>query len=155
MHSPSLSGYATQSWVLGKNYITSDALSGYATQSWVNSQGYATASSLKDVSDKLNDFLEGSDTDGIINKWKELEAFLAGQTQTSTLADLLAVKADKATTLSGYLRTVFTDKTEYFSKEGNVYFLCKSSIQRRSGYVTAQFSIYFSLCISVCNTISG
>lgn len=116
---PSLSGYATQSWVLGKNYITSDALSGYATQSWVNSQGYATASSLKDVSDKLNDFLEGSDTDGIINKWKELEAFLAGQTQTSTLADLLAVKADKATTLSGYGITDAYTKTEVNTKLGS------------------------------------
>lgn len=116
---PSLSGYATQSWVLGKNYITSDALSGYATQSWVNSQGYATASSLKAVSDKLNDFLEGSDTDGIINKWKELEAFLAGQTQTSTLADLLAVKADKATTLSGYGITDAYTKTEVNTKLGS------------------------------------
>lgn len=113
---PSLSGYATESWVLGKNYITSSALSSYATQSWVNSQGYATASSLKVVSDKLNDFLTGTDTDGIINKWKELEAFLAGQTQTSTLAELLAVKADKATTLSGYGITDAYTKSEINSK---------------------------------------
>lgn len=113
---PSLSGYATESWVLGKNYITSSALSDYATQSWVNSQGYATASSLKVVSDKLNDFLTGTDTDGIINKWKELEAFLAGQTQTSTLAELLAVKADKATTLSGYGITDAYTKSEINSK---------------------------------------
>lgn len=102
---PSLSGYATESWVLGKNYITSSALS-----------GYATASSLKVVSDKLNDFLTGTDTDGIINKWKELEAFLAGQTQTSTLAELLAVKADKATTLSGYGITDAYTKSEINSK---------------------------------------
>lgn len=113
---PSLSGYATESWVLGKNYITSSALSDYATQSWVNSQGYATASSLKVVSDKLNDFLTGTDTDGIINKWKELEAFLAGQTQTSTLAELLAVKADIATTLSGYGITDAYTKSEINSK---------------------------------------
>lgn len=113
---PSLSGYATESWVLGKNYITSSALSGYATQSWVNSQGYATASALQVVSDKLNDFLTGTDTDGIINKWKELEAFLAGQTQTSTLAELLAVKADKATTLSGYGITDAYTKSEINSK---------------------------------------
>lgn len=113
---PSLSGYATESWVLGKNYITSSALSDYATQEWVNNQGYATASSLKVVSDKLNDFLTGTDTDGIINKWKELEAFLAGQTQTSTLAELLAVKADKATTLSGYGITDAYTKSEINSK---------------------------------------
>lgn len=113
---PSLSGYATESWVLGKNYITSSALSDYATQEWVNNQGYATASSLKVVSDKLNDFLTGTDTDGIINKWKELESFLAGQTQTSTLAELLAVKADKATTLSGYGITDAYTKSEINSK---------------------------------------
>lgn len=92
------------------------SLSGYATQSWVNSQGYATASALQVVSDKLNDFLTGTDTDGIINKWKELEAFLAGQTQTSTLAELLAVKADKATTLSGYGITDAYTKSEINSK---------------------------------------
>lgn len=113
---PSLSGYATESWVLGKNYITSDALGGYATQSWVKNQGYATSSALQVVSDKLNDFLTGTDTDGIINKWKELESFLAGQTQTSTLAELLAVKADKATTLSGYGITDAYTKSEINSK---------------------------------------
>ena len=31
----SLSGYATESWVTGKGYITSSALNGYATQQWV------------------------------------------------------------------------------------------------------------------------
>lgn len=115
---PSLSGYATESWVLGKNYITSDALSGYATQSWVKNQGYATSSALQVVSDKLNDFLTGTDTDGIINKWKELESFLEGQTQTSTLTELLAVKADKATTLSGYGITDAYTKSEINSKLG-------------------------------------
>lgn len=59
---PDLSGYATQAWVEGKNYltavpaeyvtstelagygyITADALDGYATQSWVNGRGYLTA----------------------------------------------------------------------------------------------------------------
>ena len=54
------------------------------------------SSSLSSVSTKLNDFLEGSDTDTIINKWKELEAFLAGYTQTQTLADLLSVKANSS-----------------------------------------------------------
>lgn len=54
------------------------------------------SSSLSGVSTKLNNFLEGSDTDTIINKWKELEAFLAGYTQTQTLADLLSVKANSS-----------------------------------------------------------
>lgn len=80
------------------------SLSGYATEQWVNNtlSGYATSSSLSLLSAKVDNFLEGTDTDGIINKWKELESFLAGQTQTSTLAELLSVKADKATTLAGY-----------------------------------------------------
>ena len=69
----------------------------------IDLSGYATTTALAEVSKKtdaittkVNDFLEGTDTDGIINKWKELEAFLDGQTQTSTLAELLAVKADKS-----------------------------------------------------------
>lgn len=80
------------------------SLSGYATEQWVNNtlSGYATSSSLSQLSAKVDNFLEGTDTDGIINKWKELESFLAGQTQTSTLAELLSVKADKVTTLAGY-----------------------------------------------------
>lgn len=80
------------------------SLSGYATEQWVNNTlgGYATSSSLSQLSAKVDNFLEGTDTDGIINKWKELESFLAGQTQTSTLVELLSVKADKATTLAGY-----------------------------------------------------
>ena len=89
--------YATQDWVTGRGYLTSSALNGYATQSWVTNQGYATQSALNAVSSKVDNFLEGTDTDGIINKWKELETFLFGQTQSSTLADLLAVKADKST----------------------------------------------------------
>ena len=82
----------------GATFLTASDLSAYATQSWVNSKltGYATSAALLAVSEKLDDFLEGSDTDNIINKWKELEAFLAGQTETSTLADLLSVKADKS-----------------------------------------------------------
>ena len=50
----------------------------------------------------LNNFLTGSDTDTIINKWKELETFLEGLSESDDLATLLSGKADKATTLSGY-----------------------------------------------------
>lgn len=78
------------------------SLSGYATENWVSTQlgNYATSSSLKTVSEKLNNFLEGTDTDGIINKWKELEAFLSGFTETDTLASALSVKADKSVSIS-------------------------------------------------------
>ena len=62
----------------------------------INANVSDLSSSLSSVSTKLNNFLEGSDTDTIINKWKELEAFLAGYTQTQTLADLLSVKANSS-----------------------------------------------------------
>jgi|GEM_PF-6940943 hypothetical protein len=72
------------------------------TKGNIDLSGYATTTALAEVSKKadavttkVNDFLEGTDTDNIINRWKELEAFLAGQMQTSTLAELLEVKADK------------------------------------------------------------
>ena len=49
---PSLNGYATESWVESKGYLTSTGMSGLATQSWVSSNflsttalnGYATES---------------------------------------------------------------------------------------------------------------
>ena len=40
LESSDLSGYATESYVTSRGYITSSALTGYATQSWVTSQGY-------------------------------------------------------------------------------------------------------------------
>lgn len=39
---PSLSGYATESFVTGQGYLTSSNLSGYATESYVNFQGFVT-----------------------------------------------------------------------------------------------------------------
>ena len=95
------------------NYLTTNnyakksdipSLSGYATEAWVTTKlgSYATASSLKAVSDKLDDFLTGTDTDTVINKWKELEDFLSGFKETDTLAGALALKADK-TQLADYV----------------------------------------------------
>jgi hypothetical protein len=63
---------------------------------------YATKSSVNAISTQLNDFLSGSDTDAIINKWSELETFLAGLAETDNLATILSGKANKATTLAGY-----------------------------------------------------
>lgn len=78
---------------INKSHLT-DAFNGYATESWVEGKGYALQTSLDAVSTKLNDFLEGSDTDTIINKWKELEAFLAGMSETDNLVEILSNKAD-------------------------------------------------------------
>lgn len=79
---------------INKSHLTT-ALDGYATQNWVI-ENYATKSELSAVSNKLNDFLEGSDTDTIINKWKELEAFLSGMAETDNLAEILETKADRS-----------------------------------------------------------
>ncbi len=74
-----------------------NVLDDYATITYVNDELADTNETVSALVEKVNNFLEGTDTDGIINKWKELEAFLAGQTQTSTLADLLNVKAFAST----------------------------------------------------------
>lgn len=63
-------------------------------------EGYATKKELEAVSTKLDSFLTGTDTDNIINKWVELEAFLSGMSETSTLSGLLQNKADKTITIS-------------------------------------------------------
>lgn len=97
---------------INKSHLT-DAFNGYATESWVEGKGYALQTSLDAVSTKLNDFLEGSDTDTIINKWKELEAFLSGMAETDNLADILSTKADKSyvdTELTKYV-TLATEQT--------------------------------------------
>ena len=72
------------------------SLNGYATQSWVESKGYALNSDLMSLTTKVDDFLEGSDTDTIINKWLELEAFLSGLSESDNLAAILSNKADKS-----------------------------------------------------------
>ena len=97
---------------INKSHLTT-ALTGYATESWVQGKGYALQTSLDAVSTKLNNFLEGSDTDTIINKWKELEAFLAGMSETDNLAEILSTKADKSyvdTELTKYV-TLATEQT--------------------------------------------
>lgn len=78
-----------------RDYLTRND---YAKKSDITSalSGYATTSSLNAVSTKLNDFLEGSDTDTVINKWKELETFLSGLTESDNLATILTGKADKS-----------------------------------------------------------
>lgn len=94
-----LSGYATTTQLNTKWTQDNTKISNWDdAYSWGNhaSAGYAKQTSLDAVSSKLNDFLEGSDTDSIINKWKELESFLSGMTESDNLADILSTKADKS-----------------------------------------------------------
>lgn len=92
-----------------KEYLDSNK---YTTETWVKAQSYASASSLSSLQTKVNNFLEGSDTDTIINKWKELEAFLSGLSESDNLATILGGKANKATTLAGYGITDAYTKTQ-------------------------------------------
>ena len=55
---------------------------------------FATLDDLAEIEDKLYDFLEGSDTDTIINKWLELEDFLEGLSESDNLAYILSNKAN-------------------------------------------------------------
>ena len=81
------------------------ALAGYATENFVHTNlnalkgaGLPTTEGYRNVTEIANTlltFLTGSDTDSTINKWKELEAFLAGFSETDTLATALSVKADR------------------------------------------------------------
>lgn len=133
-----LAGYATESWVTGK---------GYATESWVTSKNYATTEALKSVSDKLNDFLEGSDTDNIINKWKELEAFLSGMAETDNLAEILETKADKKYVDSTFV-TLGTKQT--ITGEKTFSSVLNTAAIKASGAITAP-----SLAVSDWVTIAG
>lgn len=73
---------------------------------------YATIVDLSVLNSRINDFLSGSDTDTIINKWKELEVFLSGLSESDNLSTLLSNKANKSTTLAGYGITDAYTKTQ-------------------------------------------
>lgn len=133
-----LAGYATESWVTGK---------GYATESWVASKNYATTEALNAVSNKLNDFLEGSDADTIINKWKELEAFLSGMAETDNLAEILGTKADRSYVDSTFV-TLATKQT--ITGEKTFTSVLNTAAIKASGAITAP-----SLAVSDWVTIAG
>ena len=85
------------------NAYTSFELSGDGKViTFVKGETFAKQSDHEALNTKITAFLEGSDTDTIINKWKELEAFLSGMKESDNLATILSGKADKGTTLSAY-----------------------------------------------------
>ena len=92
------SGNAVTDMTLSSDGKTITAVSG---ETFARQQDLGTLNNtVTQLSNKLNNFLEGSDADNIINKWKELEAFLDGLTESDNLAELLALKADKTITIS-------------------------------------------------------
>lgn len=130
---------------INKSHLTM-ALEGYATRNWVI-ENYATKSELSAVSNKLNDFLEGSDTDNIINKWKELEAFLSGMAETDNLAEILETKADKKYVDSTFV-TLGTKQT--ITGEKTFSSVLNTAAIKASGAITAP-----SLAASDWVTIAG
>ena len=130
---------------INKSHLTM-ALEGYATRNWVI-ENYATKSELSAVSNKLNDFLEGSDTDNIINKWKELEAFLSGMAETDNLAEMLETKADKKYVDSTFV-TLATKQT--ITGEKTFSSVLNTAAIKASGAITAP-----SLAASDWVTIAG
>ena len=87
-------------------YLTSN---NYAKKSDIPSlDGYATKDSVESLGSKVNDFLEGSDTDTIINKWKELEAFLSGLSESDNLATILSTKWNQDDTKIANWDTAFS-----------------------------------------------
>lgn len=108
---------------------------------------YATTEALNSVSNKLNDFLEGSDTDNIINKWKELEAFLSGMAETDNLAEILKTKADKSYVDSTFV-TLGTKQT--ITGEKTFSSVLNTAAIKASGAITAP-----SLAVSDWVTIAG
>ena len=130
---------------INKSHLTT-ALDGYATQNWVI-ENYATKSELSAVSNKLNEFLEGSDADTIINKWKELEAFLSGMAETDNLAEILETKADKKYVDSTFV-TLATKQT--ITGEKTFSSVLNTAAIKASGAITAP-----SLAVSDWVTIAG
>lgn len=130
---------------INKSHLTT-ALDGYATQNWVI-ENYATKSELSAVSNKLNDFLEGSDTDTIINKWKELEAFLSGMAETDNLAEILETKADRSYVDSTFV-TLATKQT--ITGEKTFSSVLNTAAIKASGEITTP-----SLAASDYVTIAG
>ena len=130
---------------INKSHLTT-ALDGYATQNWVI-ENYATKSELSAVSNKLSDFLEGSDTDNIINKWKELEAFLSGMAETDNLAEILETKADKKYVDSTFV-TLATKQT--ITGEKTFSSVLNTAAIKASGEITTP-----SLAVSDWVTIAG
>ena len=109
------------------NYVTRDELNqkeGLTIE--VADARYASLSAFNTLNSRITDFLSNEvDVDDTINRWKELEKFLQGYTETVTLADLLQGKLDKSvydTHIEGY--NIFKTSTENrLSKLESMWFI--------------------------------
>ena len=103
-------GYATETFVTTRGYITSTALSPYITKDTADGS-YATIDGLDGLNSRLTAiedyFYTVDDAESKIDKWNEIVAFLDA-TEGTTLAGILAVyetKENIANTLKSYATT--------------------------------------------------
>lgn len=83
---PSLKGYATETWVTNKGYITSAALDGYATQTWVEAKKYLTAIPSEYITEtELSNTLGGYQTK-ITSSNKLAYSLISGTPSLATVA---------------------------------------------------------------------
>ena len=90
-----------------KEFLDKESLEGEFYNKEYIDENFALVSDVNGLAERFDDFLEGSDTDTIINKWKELETFLSGLTESDNLSEILLGKADKS-----YLDENFYTKTD-------------------------------------------
>lgn len=81
----------------GNAYTAIELSEDKKTLTLLKGETFATKKEHDELDTKVKDFLEGSNADGIINKWKELETFLDGMKESDDLAEILSGKADKET----------------------------------------------------------
>lgn len=100
---PSLTGYATETYVNSQGFITSSALTGYATETYVGSQGFITSSALSGyatesyVTTALNDYTPTTGLDTAIGGY----GYLKSADLPTMYTDSDAVDAISAALISG------------------------------------------------------
>ena len=126
---PSLSGYATEQWVIDKHYITgmdlSDyatlddipSLSGYATEQWVLDKHYITGVDLSDyaLKSELPDMSDYYTKIEIDNKISSAETFDPTQYYNKSDSDTRFALKTEIPDLSGYATTVWVTNQNYIT----------------------------------------
>lgn len=81
-------------------------------QNQIDSIDFASSEEFTSLKERVDAFLDGDvDSDAVLDNLKEIQAFLDTYDGATSLVDLLATKADKATTLAGY---GITDGVKYY-----------------------------------------
>lgn len=137
---PSLSGYATEQWVLDKHYITGVDLSDYATHQWVENKHYLTEHQLlKTINNQVitgTGNIEITASGGTINVDNYLSTASTNPVANSVITNALNSKLDS----SAYTPTeqVQSDWNEA-DTSSKAYIKNKPEIPSLSGYATEQW----------------